>query len=58
MAVAANASVQKAAVPTTSLAQTCQLTGAEEVDHDRLEALLPDAWHLFLLLSLTSSTTE
>jgi hypothetical protein len=32
--------------------------GAEEVDHDRLEVLLADAWHLFLLLSVTSSTTE
>jgi hypothetical protein len=30
--------------------------GAEEVDHDRLEVLLADAWHLFLLLSVTSST--
>ena len=29
--------------------------GAEEVDHDRLEVLLADAWHLFLL-GVTSST--
>src|SRR6266516_4266999 len=31
--------------------------GAEEIDHDRLEVLLADAWHLFLLLGVTSSTT-
>jgi hypothetical protein len=27
-------------------------------DHDRLEVLLADAWHLFLLLRVASSITE